>query len=147
MTTCCLIPGNHFELGIKNCGAVEEEGTLDDDLVQLPCSKQSQLEQVTQDHVQLSFEHLQGQRTSTPLTKLLQCLITITIFYFFSLCLNRFFCFPLCAYCLLPIHSASLSLVPSSFCTPLQYLYTLLRSPLSLLFSSLNNLSSLSRSS
>lgn len=108
MTTCCLIPSNHFELGIKNCGAVEEEGTLDDHLVQLPCSKQSQLQQITQDHVQLSFEYFQGQRTSTPVTKLLQTLITITVFYFFSLNLNRIFCFLLCARCLLAIHSASL---------------------------------------
>lgn len=125
----------HFELGIKNREIVEDRRDPNDHLVQYS-AQSSQLGEVTQDHVQLSFEYLQGQRVLNPS----QQIVPVFDYHyskkaFFSLMFKQnFLYFTLCPLPL--VHSLCItekSLVQSSFCTPIQYLYILVRSSLSLL--------------
>jgi len=119
------------------------EGTSGDHLIWCPCSKQGQLEQVAQSHVQLGFEYLQGwglhniSQQPFPVSEHLHSLIFKWDFLYFSLC-------PLPLVFSLGTSEKSLAL---PLLPPIGYLYTLIRSPLRLFLTMLSNPSSLSLSS
>jgi len=100
------------------------ESTSGDCLVQLPCSKQGQLDQVVpMSSCALKISKAEG--STTYLGNLLQCLTTLTVKNLQTfLYLNRISCISVCACCLLPcqwVSEESLALSssppPSGICT------------------------------
>ena len=100
---------------------------------------------VAQDCAQSDFDISKDGDYVDSLGNLFQHLTTLTVI-FCSFCLSEIFCISHCAHCPvtgIPLKRSWLPLLDSPIC----YLYTSVRSPMSLLFSRLNSHSSLSLSS
>jgi len=109
---------------------------------------QGHLETVSQDHVQMAFEYLQGWRTHSLRRRLCQWSVTLTVKKCFLTLTKNLLCFDFCQLpMVLPLGTTEKNLAPSSLHLHFRNLYTLLRSPLGLLSSRLNSPSSLSLSS
>lgn len=103
-----------------------------------PVSTQGELQQVTQDHSQSGFDHLQGWRLKNLSTHFMLCLVNLTVnkkcfcFAWLVLILIMIF-FLICIRCLL-FFTGQKNVAPSSPLSPSSYLYTLIRSSRPLLF-------------
>jgi len=95
----------------------------------------------------MAFEYLQRWRLHCLSGLPVQCLVTLTVQTCFLMFGGNLLCFILCLLTLvLSLGTTEKSLAASSLCSPFRYLYTLMRSHQSLLFSRFNSPSSLSLS-
>lgn len=106
-----------------------------------PMLKQGHLERVAQDHVQTACQLSPRKKTPQPLWALCQCSVTLTVEKVFLMLKGNLLC---C--CVLPLvlslGSSEKTLDPSCLHPPFRYLDTLMRCPLSRLFTRLNSPSS-----
>ena len=101
--------------------------------------KQGHPAQGAQDHVQMAFEDLQGGDFTTFLDNLCQCSKTYTVMKSFLIFRGNILCSSLCPLLLiLSLRTVEKSLAPSTLYQLFRYLQALIKSPLSLLFLSLN---------
>ena len=107
---------------------VRLEETSGDHLIQSPCSKTDQLQQVTQDCVLLGFYYLWGWRLYSLLGDLFQCLIILTVKNLFLMFKQNFLCFNLWPlHLILSLDTTKNGPAQSSVLPPISYLYTLIK--------------------